>query len=180
MPIEYRHVDPTKVADEVLFDQAMKAEHEAFVEEVEVARLEKVLEIDPNDGQAAEKLIGHRKQAKTLRDKARRIGKAAKLDPADVNELRALFLNKFLVAVEQDHVAQSTLLAEGERQAKLKGRDAVEGDERKELQADLENARMNLKKIEATHALICGMIDAIKPKTSENGNGSVPPEVLGV
>lgn len=171
MPINYRNVDPSKVAGDVMKDRSLEWEERAYAAEMEVKRLETIQSLDPGDGQVAEALMEKRREAKDARGKAKRAAGAAPLDAEEVIEVRTEFLNRWLTDVETKHAAQTAMLTDIKRQLGLKGRDALSIAEKKEAREGAVETDKAIKMLEATHELITGAIDALNDHPDSSGKG---------
>lgn len=175
MPINYRNVDPHKVAGDVMKQRALEWDERAYADETEIMRLEAIQKVDPASADIAEALMTARANAKISKGKARRAAGAAPLDVEEVIELRTTFLNRWLTDVEEKHAAQAALVAEGQRLLTLKGKDALESAEKKEVEQDLDQANIGIEMLEATHELVTRLLDnlAAHPDGSSNGKASL-------
>lgn len=175
MAINYRNVDPHKVASDVMKDRAKEWEERAYAAEMEVRRLEAIQEIDPADGEVAETLMKARAEARSGRGKARRAAGAAPLEPEEAIAVREAFLNNWLTAIETQHAQQSAFLDDARRQLELTGDNAIKGEDRTELEDAIGELEKSVRVLEATHGLATGALDAVQehPDASTNGEGSV-------
>lgn len=178
MPINYRNVDPNKVAGDVMKERSLEWEERAYATEMEVKRLEAIQPFDPADAQIAEALMEKRREAKEFRGKAKRAAGAAPLDPEEVIEVRTEFLNRWLTDTETKHAAQTAMQADIKRQLGLKGSEALSIAEKKEAREGAVETDKAIKMLEATHALITNAIDTLNAHPDGKRNGKASAEAL--
>jgi hypothetical protein len=178
MPINYRRVNPSAHAADVMKQRAMEFEERAFHCEMDERRLRVLLDIEPNSALLAEALIKAPGEAQSMRAKARRAAGAAPLTPEEVLEVREGYLNTWLEKIEEQHATQTAFSTEAQRLLKLKGKDALSSKERKEIEDEVPEGEKTLAELEAVHNLITETLDAIRDHPdhpgdpSTNGNGT--------
>lgn len=166
MAIDYRSVNAEDVETQVKAARAQDAERSAFAAEVEVERLDavasKVRKKEDKDALKAARDQA-KEQADSLRNKASRLNAEAVLDDATSKAIQADFLNSWIASLEQEHVAHSTIIAQREASLASTGADAPGEEEKKEMQARLDESKMALEVIESSWHVATEKLDAIVP-----------------
>ena len=154
-PLEYTTPGVDQVADDILRDNALAAERNAYIAEVEVQRLTALLDVAPKAKKAAleRQIETQTSAAEDLRRKADRKAAYVALDPDDVTALRRRFLEDWVSGMEREHAAHVALLAERKASLALEGDLALTGAERKTVEGNAETNSEAIKVIESAHAL---------------------------
>jgi hypothetical protein len=184
MSVNYRKVESGKVSAEVLHERAKECEERAFVSEVELKRLSAVKDIDPNNGEVAELYYKQIDQAVKARRIAVRAAGGSPLKEGEILATRRAALDKWLEVIEQNHVAQTAMKNEAQRQLELSGRDALDEEEREAVQEDIKVTEKALLDTEASHGVIVNALDEViaraeklEKEAQEEFDRPAPPEV---
>jgi hypothetical protein len=161
MSVNYRKVESGKVSAEVLHERAVQCEERAFVAEVELKRLSAVKDVDPNNGEVAELYYKQIDLAVKARRIAVRAAGASPLKEGEILAARRAALDKWLENIEKNHVAQTAMKNEAQRQLELTGRDALDDEEREGIESDIEMTEKSLLDAEASHGVVIDALDAV-------------------
>lgn len=166
MAIDYRSVNAEDVETQVKAARAQDAERSAFAAEVEVERLDAVAsKVRKKEDKEALKAARDqaKEQADSLRNKASRMNSENVLDADTEKAIQADFLNTWIASLEQEHVAHSTIIAQREASLASTGADAPGEEEKKEMQARLDESKLALEVIESSWHVATQKLDAIVP-----------------
>lgn len=161
MALNYRKVEAGKVSTEVLHQRAEDCEKRAFVAEVELKRLSAVKDVDPNNGEIAEQYYKQIDLAVQQRRIAVRAAGASPLKEGEILATRRSALDEWLENIEKNHVAQTAMKQEATRQLELGGKDALDEEERKGVETDLEMTEKALLDTEASWHVVSEALDAV-------------------
>lgn len=162
MSIEYRSGNADEVRASVKTSRALLAEGAAYVNEVEVTRLEALQNLVPKEQKDAlkEAVKEARAVAKTARNRAIRLG-VNDVDPEQVRAARVTFLTDWISSLEQEHISHSLTISQREASLDLTGPEAPTDEERKGIASRLAESREALKVIEAAWKVATSEYDSL-------------------
>lgn len=135
--MEYTRVEKDAITAKVRRDYAMKAELQAYVAEVNA-------EITGQNDDVA----------KSLRSRATQLKKKAKLNAADVKDLKRQYLERWLTAIENDHFGHSLKVAQKEEDG-LEGPDPIDG-------VSIEEHKDAIIRLEHVHKLVTARLEKLR------------------
>jgi len=174
--INYQRVDPQSVGFQVMKERAQDVEARAYGLEGEQQALTIMRKEDPTDGQLAEAYFQVQKDVVRMRRAAIRARGAAPLSADEVNQVHQKVLEEWLKQIETSHAQQMALKAETARQLELTGEDAVNEDERHEIEAGIKEGDKILHQLEVRHGVATAMLKKLgeEAKFDEQPPAEVP------